>query len=83
MIKRECTVFIPGLNEKRRFLVPDNMLFAECIHLMVELLKEEYPESNCKEQELCLFKATTGEILDKNRCLSEVDITDQDELILG
>ena len=50
---------------------------------MIELLKEEYPESYCKEQELCLFKASTGEILKKDQCISEVDITEQDELILG
>lgn len=83
MTKQECVVQIPGLNEKRRFLIPDNMTFAECIHLMVELLREDYPDSYCKEQELGLYKASTGELLDKKRCWRELDITGQDELILG
>lgn len=83
MIKKECVVLIPGLNEKRRFLVPDNMLFSECIHLIVELLKEDYPESGHTEKDLCLYKASTGERLEESRCWNELDITELDELILG
>lgn len=83
MKKRECVVFVPGLNEKKIFSIPDNMPFEECIRLMVELLKEDYPETHCKGNELSLYKASTGELLDKRYCWAELDITEQDEFILG
>lgn len=83
MKKQECVVRIPGLNERRRFLLPDNMPLTECIHLMVELIKEEYPGIGCDENRLDLFKALTGEVLEKSQSLSEIDISEYDELILG
>lgn len=83
MKKQECVIQIPGLNDKRRFLLPDNMLLSECIHLITELVKEEYPDVRCDEKRLNLFKATTGELLEKTHCLSELDITDYERLILG
>lgn len=83
MKKQECIVRIPGLNEKKRFLIPDNMLIQEAIHLILELICEEYPELNCEEEKLNLFKSATGEILKKSDCLEKIDITESDELILG
>ena len=83
MKKQECVVRIPGINEKKRFMVPDNMLLGEGIHLMLELIKEDYEECSCEEEKLNLFKAATGEILMKDQCLKEVGITESDELILG
>lgn len=83
MKKQECVVQIPGLNEKKRFLIPDNMLIQEVIQLILELICEEYPDLNCEKGSLNLFKAATGEILKKSDCLEKIDVTESDELILG
>lgn len=83
MKKQECVVLVPGLNEKKRFLVPDNMQIHEIIHLILELLREEYPELDSEEEMLNLFKRRTGEILKKTDCLEEINIAESDELILG
>lgn len=83
MKKQECVVQIPGLNEKKRFLIPDNMQIQEVIHLMLELIHEEYPDLSCEEDRLNLFKGTTGEVLKKSDCLEKIEITEFDELILG
>lgn len=83
MKKQECIIRIPGINEKRRFMIPDNMLLGEGIHLIVELIKEEYEVCSCEEEKLNFFKASTGEILMKDQCLNEIGITECDELILG
>ena len=80
MKKQECVVLVPGLNEKKRFLVPDNMQIHEIIHLILELLREEYPELDSEEEMLNLFKRRTGE---KTDCLAEINIAESDELILG
>ena len=83
MKKQECVVLVPGLNEKKRFLVPDNMQIHEIIHLILEFLREEYPELDSEEEMLNLFKRRTGEILKKTDCLAEINIAESDELILG
>ena len=41
MRKQECVIKVPGLNEKFRFKVPDNMSIAEVISLLAVLIKEE------------------------------------------
>ena len=59
------------------------MLIRECIHLITELIREEYPNTKYEEQELDLFKRTTGEKLEKSKSLIDLDISEYDELVLG
>lgn len=75
--KQECVVLVPGLNEKKRFLVPDNMQIHEIIHLILELLREEYPELDSEEEMLNLFKRRTGEILKKQIVLQKLTLQNQ------
>lgn len=83
MKKQECVIWLPGVNDKKRFLLPDNMLISECIHLLVELIREDYPNVKYNENELKLFKLVTGEELERTKCLNELNISEYDEVVLG
>ncbi len=81
--KMSVNIEVLGLNTTHNYMVPNDMSIAKIISLVLQTLKEEYPEAQCNEVgSHLLVRSGTGQALLQNSGLKQLGIVNGETLIL-
>ncbi|MBR4357541.1 MAG: hypothetical protein IKQ00_06410 [Butyrivibrio sp.] len=81
--KMSVNIEVLGINTSHNYLVPNDMGISKIILLVIQTLKEEYPEAQCDSQTgHMLIQESTGRALVQNCSLKQLGIVNGEKLLL-